>query len=125
MPYIQKERRPALDVDYMKATEPGDLAYVFARFFYKAWTREPRWTTYHNLETLLLYPDHNQDFQQMYSRLSMSTHFSIADVRVAARLALNELFWRCVRKYEDGKKIANGDVFKETPAETPAPTEVK
>jgi hypothetical protein len=117
MPYIQKEKRPELDRDYMKATEPGDLTYVFSKFFYKLWLQEPRWTTYHNLETLLLQPDRNQDFQQMYSRLTMSTHFGIVDVRVAARLALNELFWRCVRKYEDGKKIANGDVFKEVIAE--------
>lgn len=120
MPYIDKDKRPALDVDYMTATQPGDLAYVFSRFFYKAWLREPRWTTYHNFETLLLAPDRNQDFQQMYSRLSMSTHFTIADVRVGARLALNEFFWRVVRKYEDGKKIANGDVFREA-----APVEAK
>lgn len=113
MPYIDKDRRPALDADYMKAEQPGDLAYVFSKFFYKAWLKEPRWTTYHNLETLLLTPDRNQEFQQMYSKLCMSTHFSVADIRVAARAALNELFWRVVRKYEDGKKIANGDVFKE------------
>lgn len=113
MPYIAKERRPELDKDYMKASEPGDLAYVFSKFFYRIWAKNPRWTTYHSFEKILLDPNLNEEFERMSSRLSMSIHFNRNDIRVAARAALNELFWRCVRKYEDGKKIANGDVFKE------------
>jgi hypothetical protein len=113
MPYIAKDRRPALDKDYMVAMEPGDLAYVFAKFFYRVWLKNPRWTTYHNLERLLLIPESNEEYSKMLSRLSMSIHFTNADVKIGARVALNELFWRCVRKYEDGKKISNGDVFKE------------
>lgn len=113
MPYIAKELRPVLDKDYMAAKEPGDLAYIFAKFFYFIWVKTPRWTTYHNLEKLLLNPDSNEEFARMKNRLGMSPHFSKADIQVAARAALNELFWRCVRRYEDGKKIANGDVFKE------------
>jgi hypothetical protein len=114
MPYIDKDRRPALDKDYMVADQAGDLAYVFSKFFYRAWVKNPRWTTYHNLECLILQPDRNEEYSRMVSRLSMSTHFSNIDIKVGARAALNELFWRCVRKYEDGKKIANGDVFKES-----------
>lgn len=113
MPYIGKNLRPALDKDYMAAKEPGDLAYVFSRFFFKIWAIKPRWTTYHNLECLALDPSRNEEFQRMVSKLSLSTHFTNVDIKVAIRASLNELFWRCVRKYEDGKKIANGDVFKE------------
>jgi hypothetical protein len=113
MPYILKTRRPDLDKDYTKASEPGDLAYVFSRFFYKIWIKNPRWTTYHSLECLILQPDRNEEYIKMVNRLSMSTHFTQVDIKVAARVSLNELFWRCVRKYEDGKKVANGDVFKE------------
>jgi hypothetical protein len=113
MPYINRELRPALDKDFMAAREPGDLAYIFAKFFFRVWTEKPRWTTYHNLECLLLNPERNDEYSHLISKLSMSTHFTNIDIKVAARAALNELFWRCVRKYEDGKKIANGDVFKE------------
>jgi hypothetical protein len=113
VPYIDKSRRPALDQDYMKATEPGDLAYVFSRFFFKVWNNNPRWTTYHGLEKLYLQPNINEEYEKMVNRLSMSSYFSSLDIKVAARVALNELFWRCVRRYEDGKKLANGDVFKE------------
>jgi hypothetical protein len=113
MPYIDKNLRPALDKDYMVAKEPGDLAYIFAKFFYRVWVSKPRWTTYHALECLVLQPERNEEYSRMVSKLSMSPHFSVIDIRVAARAALNELFWRCVRKYEDGKKVSNGDVFKE------------
>ena len=113
MPYISKDLRPALDKDYMVAKQPGDLAYVFAKFFYRVWLSKPSWTTYHNLEVMIRKPELNEDYNRMTSKLSMSTYFTSIDIQVAARAALNELFWRCVRKYEDGKKISNGDCFKE------------
>jgi hypothetical protein len=97
----------------MTASEPGDLAYLFAKFFYKVWEKTPRWTTYHNLEKLLAQPSINEEYERMVNKLSMSTHFGRLDIQVAARAALNELFWRCVRGYENGKKVANGDLFGE------------
>lgn len=111
MPYIAKDRRLEVDKDYMNCKEPGDLAYVFAKFFYKIWAKEPRWSTYHYLEKMFLQPEINEEYQKMLSRLSMSIHFSSIDVRIGARAALTELFRKCVRKYEDGKCVANGEVY--------------
>lgn len=114
MPYINKERRPNMDKDPIRyATEPGDMTYAFSRLFYKKWLETPRWATYHKFRTLLIAPHHDSDFEVLFQGFSALTQFTNIDVRVAAETALDEFFWRVVRKYEDGKKIANGDVFRE------------
>lgn len=111
MPYIARERRTEVDKDYMNCREPGDLAYAFARFFYKKWAKEPRWTTYHHLEAIYLQPSLDEEYEKMKSRLSMSMHFSAIDVQIGARAALNELYRKCVSKYENGKCQSNGEVY--------------
>lgn len=114
MPYVLKELRPALDENPVKAArEPGDLTYVFARYFYRRWQKEPRWTTYHKLRKLLRDTSGDEEFFNLYNKLSFSPYFNKIDIVIAAELALNEFYRRVVSKYEDGKKAANGDVFKE------------
>lgn len=113
MPYIEKQRRVEVDADILRATEPGDLTYIFSRYFYKEWIKNPRWATYHRFRCILKDPTTDYAFSKIYYSFSTSTRFTQTDVMVAAELALDEFAWRVVRKYEDGKKISNGEVFKE------------
>lgn len=114
MPYIDKARRPNIDKDPVRyASEPGDMTYAFSRLFYKKWLATPRWTTYHKFRTWIISPSRDHDFEALFQGFNALTQFTSLDVHVAAETALDEFFWRVVRKYEDGKKIANGDVFKE------------
>lgn len=115
MPYVDKNLRPALDETPVQAArEPGDLTYIFAKYFYRRWLKDPRWTTYHKLRKLVRDISGDEEFENLYNKLSFSTYFTKMDISVAAELALDEFYRRVVSKYEDGKKVANGDVFRET-----------
>lgn len=114
MPYIEKNKRPNMDKDPVRyASEPGDMTYAFDKLFYRKWLESPRWTTYHKIRTWIREPHRDKDFEALYLGFMSLSHFSKIDVEEAAHEAREEFFWRVVRKYEDGKKIANGDVFKE------------
>jgi hypothetical protein len=114
MPYIDKAKRPAMDEDPIRnAAEVGDMTYAFSKLYYKLWKKTPRWTTYHEFRVALKHPSLIPEFEKLYIGFSSLTQFSMADVPVAAELALDEFFWKVVRKYEDGKRVANGCVFTE------------
>jgi len=115
MPYVEKNLRPNLDKDPVRyAREPGDMTYAFSKLFFKKWLETPRWATYHKFRTWLLAPNRDKDFEVLYQGFNSLTQFATVDVQVAAETALDEFFWRVVRKYEDGKRLANGCVFIET-----------
>jgi len=111
LPYIQRENRAELEENPLKAKVPGELAYIFARFFYKEWNLNPSWTTYHNFRKVIREPSSNSKYETLISQLSKSIYFRHLDLQIAAELALDEFAWRVIRNYENGKKVANGDVF--------------
>jgi len=114
MPYIEKTKRPNIDRDPVRySTEPGDMTYAFSKYFFKVWLQNPRWTTYHRIRTWIRDPNKDAGFFSLYQGFISLTQFTVIDVQEAAKEARDEFFWRVVRRYEDGKKIANGDVFKE------------
>lgn len=113
MPAILEERRPKMRENPMNATEVGDLAYIFAMFYYTRWLKNPRWSTYHYFRKLLEKWSLDEEFSSLCSKLSLSTHFDVLDVKVAAREALREFYRKVMTKYEDAKYEQNGEVFVE------------
>lgn len=117
MPGIIKERRPGLEQNPLKATEVGDVCFVFARFFMRKWTKEPRWTTYHKMCRMLKEPTYDAEYEKIYFGLGASIYFQKADIQVAAEEALREFHRKVMVRYENGKYQANGEVFTELPSE--------
>lgn len=111
MPAIKKElRKPVLD-NIANAKAVGDLCYVFAKFFWRLWKAEPRWTTYHKMCRMVKSPHENEDFANISLQMVTVAKFERLDVQVAAEEALREFNRKVMARYENGNYQANGEVF--------------
>lgn len=110
MPYILDERRqPVLD-DPLNATEPGDLTFLFYFWMLVKWSKNPCWTTWHTIRKIIKDYSLDEEFHKLANYVNKSTHFKRLDITAAVEEAKDEFYRRVVTKYENGKKIANGDI---------------
>ena len=89
MPFITKEQRKKLDEDPLVFNQPGDLTYLQYVKLIKAWRKERRWTTAHNLTKEL---------------------FGLSDHQCAKLMAWQVFMDDEVMPYEQEKKKLNGKI---------------
>lgn len=110
MPFVEPRNRDLIKIHGPSACESvGDLCYVFYCHIMTVWREEPRWRTAHRLfKDFSEQPKACEYFEYVYNKLA--NKFELADVVCAAKLAYNEFYRNHVSKYEDLKRVENGDI---------------
>ncbi len=103
MPFIAQEKRLLVDKDFRLAEDKGDLCYAIYKVLMARWTKEPRWTTIHNI-----YKELVMDTVWLFKFNTMK--YSRQDAIVALHLAWQVFFTLHIMPYEEEKRKLNGDI---------------
>jgi len=110
MPFTEQKSRERIKLLGVEACKNvGVLCKVFYAHIMRTWREEPRWRTAHRMfRQFSEEPEATWYFNYVYDRVQ--TKFELADVVCAAKLAYMEFYRNHVSKYEDQKRIENGDI---------------
>lgn len=112
MPYLNTEDRKEADEHPEKAKKPGQLNYLYTKFFIKLWKDNPCYDTIHLIEYLVDRPEGNENCWKL-TQMMKATNVTPTDINTARRRAVKEFDRRIANKYEESKRLKNGDVYKE------------
>lgn len=102
MPFITQDRRTFIDREgpyNIPDMQPGDLCYFYYASMVRQWKANPRWTTAHEIYK-----------QVMLNTRRPGVALMDDDELCARNLAWQVFFQLHVMKYEEQKRIANGDI---------------